>query len=219
MRHVIVGEVLPFGADPFMAERTKLLISTFGPTAGPADAKMLIVEFADLECPACKEAAPMMAKLRADYPQAKFVFQSYPLPQHPWAARAAAYLDCIAKTNQDQAFAFIDSVFSHQKEIEDAVRKPDALGKPTVDDAAVAERLGHYAELAGADVSKVAACAATPETAERIARSQELARTVGVTSTPTLFLNGRRVPGPRADQYDALKELVNYEAEEASAGK
>jgi protein-disulfide isomerase len=214
LQHVIVGEMLPFGADPFAADRAKLAAQAFGPTKGPADAKMLMVEFADLECPACKEAAPLMDKLRADFPQARFVFQSFPLPQHPWAAKAAAYLDCIGRSNADQAFTFIDSVFSHQKEIEDAVRKTGADGKTAVDDAAVTEQLRKYTTDAGADAAKIAACADTPETGERIARSQTLAKAVGVTSTPTLFLNGRRVAGFANAQYEALKEVASFEAEQ-----
>jgi protein-disulfide isomerase len=216
LKHVIAGgEMLPFGADPFSPERAKLASSVFGPTKGPADAKMLIVEFADLECPACKEAAPLMDRLRNDFPQARFVFQSFPLQQHPWAVRASSYLDCIARENQDQAFTFIDAVFTHQKEIEDAVRKTDAAGKTTVDDAAVAARLRQYTTMAGADPAKAEACAATQATSERIKRSQLLAQDVGVNSTPTLFVNGRRVGNPKADQYEALKGAVNYEAEQA----
>jgi protein-disulfide isomerase len=219
LQHVIVGEMLPFGTDPFAPERVKLAGAAFGPTKGPADSKMLIVEFADLECPACKEAAPVMEKLRSDFPQARFVFQSFPLPQHAWAVRASSYLDCIAGQNQDQAFAFLDAVFSHQKEIEDAVRKTDASGKTTVDDAAVAERLREFTSKAGADAAKVEACAATPATAERIKRSQELGKAVGVTATPTLFLNGRKVSNFTAAQYDPLKSLVAFEAAQAAAGK
>ncbi len=57
-----------------------------------------------------------MEKLRTDFPQARFIFQSFPLAQlHPWAVRASSYLDCIARSNQDQAFTFIDAVFNHQK--------------------------------------------------------------------------------------------------------
>jgi protein-disulfide isomerase len=219
LQHVIVGEMLPFGSDPFAAERAKLAKAAFGPTKGPADSKMLIVEFADLECPACKEAAPLMEKLRNDFPLARFVFQSFPLPQHAWAARASSYLDCIAGQNQEQAFAFLDAVYSHQKEIEDAVRKTDAAGKTTVDDAAVAERLRDFTAKAGAEPEKIAACAATPATAERIKSSQELARAVGVNSTPTLFLNGRKVSNFTAAQYEPLKSVVAFESEQAAAGK
>jgi protein-disulfide isomerase len=215
LKHVLVGELLPFGADPFAAERDKLASSISGPAKGPANAKMLIVEFADLECPACKEAAPVMQKLSHDFPQARFVFQSFPLPQHPWAAKAAAYLDCIGRENPDQAFTFIDSVYSHQKEIEDAVRKTDADGKTSLDDAALAERLRQYTSEAGADPAKIRACAEKPETSERILRSQALGREVGVNSTPTLYLNGRRIASFNSSQYEALKAVASFEAEQA----
>src|SRR5208337_4076133 len=97
-KHVILGDLLPFGADPYMHERSELSKSAFGPAKGADNAKLLIVEFADLECPACKEAAPIIQKLRNDFPEARFIFQSYPLAQlHPWAVRASSYLDCIAR--------------------------------------------------------------------------------------------------------------------------
>ena len=148
------------------------------------------------------------------------VFQSFPLSQlHPWATRASSYLDCISRSNQDQAFTFLDVVFSHQKEIEAAVRKTDAAGKTTVDDAAVTERLRHYAEMAGADAAATQSCAEAPGTAERIARSQLLGQVIGVTGTPTLFINGRRVGNPGAAQYEGLKSVVAFEAEQAANGK
>ena len=214
-KHVLVGELLPYGSDPFADARAKLAASASGPAKGPADSKMLIVEFADLECPACKDAAPTMEKLRTDFPQARFVFQSFPLPQHPWAAKAAAYLDCIGRENPGQAYAFIDSVFSHQKEIEDAVRKTDAAGKTTIDDAAITEQLHQYTSGAGADPAKVQACAEKPETSERILRSQALGKDVGVNATPTLYFNGRRVANFNSSQYDALKAIATFETEQA----
>jgi protein-disulfide isomerase len=219
-KHAIAGDILPFGAEPFAHERQELDKSAFGPTKGPEDAKLLIVEFADLECPSCKDAAPIMEKLRTDFPQARFVFQSFPLAQlHPWAVRASSYLDCLAHSNQDQAFTFIDAVFTHQKDIETAVRKTDAAGKATIDDAAVTERLRHYAEMAGADPAKTQTCAESPATAERITRSQLLGQSIAVTGTPTLFINGRRVSSPGAAQYEALKAVTAFEAEQAASSK
>jgi protein-disulfide isomerase len=220
LKHAIAGDVLPFGADPFATERSELAKSSFGPTKGPADAKLLIVEFADLECPACKEAQPIMEKLRSDFPQARFVFQSFPLVKlHPWALRASSYLDCIARSNQDQAFAFLEAVYTHQKDIEDAVRKTDAGGKATVDDAVVTERLRHYAEMVGADPAKTQSCAEAPSTAERINRSQMLGQSVAITGTPTLFINGRRVGNPGMGQYEALKAVVAFESDQAAGAK
>lgn len=216
LKHAIAGDVLPFGEDPFVKERTELAKSAFGPTKGPADAKLLIVEFADLECPACKEAQPTMEKLRTDFPQARFVFQSFPLVNlHPWAMRASSYLDCISRGDQDQAFSFMGAVFTHQKDIDDAVRKTDAAGKTTIDDAAVTEKLRHYTEMAGADPAKIQTCAEAPATAERLTRSEMLGQEVAVTGTPTLFINGRRVGNPSAAQYEALKAVVGFEADQA----
>jgi protein-disulfide isomerase len=219
-KQAIAGDILPFGTDPFEPQRKELAKSAFGPTKGPADAKMLIVEFADLECPSCKEAQPIMEKLRADFPQARFVFQSFPLTRlHPWAVSASSYLDCISRSNQDQAFVFIDAVFTHQKDIETAVRKTDADGKATVDSAAVTENMRHYAEIAGADPAKTQSCAESAETSTRITRSELLGQSLSVTGTPTIFINGRHVGNPSAAQYDALKAVVTFETNQAASAK
>lgn len=220
LKHAIAGDIVPFGVDPYVNERTTLAGSVFGPAKGAADAKFLIVEFADLECPACREAAPVMQKLRNDFPNARFVFQSFPLVAlHPWALRAAAYLDCITRSKPDHAFTFIDAVYSHQKEIESDVRKTDAAGKVTIDDAAVTANLRRYTDWAGADMDKTQACAESPATAERVNRSLELGQSLGVTGTPTIFINGRRIGNPSTTRYDALKTVVAYEGERAAEGK
>ncbi len=101
-----------------------------------------------------------MEKLRNDFPQARFVFQSFPLVRlHPWAERASAYLDCIARATPDHAFTFVDAIYGHQKEIEAAVRKTGADGKPVISDANVTAQLRHYTEWAGADPAKTQSCA------------------------------------------------------------
>jgi protein-disulfide isomerase len=61
--YAIAGELLPFGADPFARERAILNKAAFGPSQGPATPAITIVEFGDLECPACKQAQPAIEKL------------------------------------------------------------------------------------------------------------------------------------------------------------
>jgi len=193
-----------------------LAAKAFGATRGPVNAKVLIVEFADLECPSCREAQAIMQKLYADFPDARFIFQNYPLASlHPWAARAASYVDCIARQNQDKAFAFIDGVYGHQREIESIVRRTGDDGKVKIDDAEVTGRMKHYTEVAGADVAKTQACADLPETAERIKRSVEVGRDLGVSGTPTLYVNGRLIGNPGSLPYEALKAIVQFEVEQA----
>lgn len=217
LKFTIAGDLRPFGADPYARDRRELAKSAFGPTKGPADSKLLIVEFADLECPSCRDAQPIMEKLYADYPEARFVFQSFPLVTlHPWAFRAAAYLDCLSRANQAQALTFAQSVFTHQKEIESIIRRTDNDGKPKIDDAEVTGRLRHYTELSGADPAKTQVCAESPETTERINRSFAVGQTLGVTGTPTLYVNGRMVGNPGAVPYEALKAVINFEAEQAA---
>lgn len=216
LKNIIAGDLKPFGADPYEHDRAELAKSAFGPTRGPANAKLLIVEFADLECPSCREAQPIMDKLFADFPDARFVFQSFPLSTlHPWAFRAAAYLDCISRSNQDQAYTFAESVYSHQKEIESIIRRTGNDGKPKVDDAEVTGRLRHYTETSGADPSKIQACSESPETTARVNRSYALGQALGVTATPTLYVNGRMVGNPGAVPYEALKAVISFEAEQA----
>ena len=78
--HALVGEIIPFGARPFDPMRTLLEKGINGPAKGPKEAAVTIVEFGDLQCPACKAAQPTVEALVAAEPNARFVFQSFPLP-------------------------------------------------------------------------------------------------------------------------------------------
>ena len=69
-KFALTGDMVPFGADPFAAARADLKAAN-GPVHGAADAAVTIVEFGDLECPACKAAQPNMTKLLEDEPKAK----------------------------------------------------------------------------------------------------------------------------------------------------
>ena len=70
---------MPFGPDPFAKDRAILDKDAFGPTKGPATPAITIVEFGDLECPACKQAQPVIEKLMSGEPKVKLIFQNYPL--------------------------------------------------------------------------------------------------------------------------------------------
>ncbi|HEX8924625.1 MAG TPA: thioredoxin domain-containing protein, partial [Terriglobales bacterium] len=199
---IITGEVFPYGTDPYADNRARLDADAFGPTKGPKDAKFMIVEFADLECPACRSAEPVMERLQNDFPNVKFVFQSMPLEMlHPWALTAAKYLDCMQRANNEQAWTFLQAVYTHQPEIEQGVRIP-AGG---IDEKAVTERMNRYVSMAGGDPTKISACVAEPETTARVHKSFDLGTQLRVSGTPTLFVNGRMVSTINAQQYEGLK--------------
>ncbi|HEV8493871.1 MAG TPA: thioredoxin domain-containing protein [Candidatus Angelobacter sp.] len=198
----IIGELIPFGANPFAPARAKLK-GAFGPSRGGPNPAIDIVEFSDLECPHCKKSQPVLDKLAADFPQVRFVFQQYPLPAslHPWAMKAAQYADCAGQINKDVFWKYVDSIFENQ----------GGIALATADD-----KLKELAILNGLDAMKVSACADSPETAARIKKSTDLGATLDVNETPTVFMNGRRVRGVGDFPYEKLKELVQFEIDHAN---
>jgi protein-disulfide isomerase len=79
-KHIIAGDdIIPFGDHPYADYRAKLQQSADGPYRGSASKDLELVEFADFQCPHCKEAQANMDKLATDFPKARIVFQNYPL--------------------------------------------------------------------------------------------------------------------------------------------
>jgi protein-disulfide isomerase len=197
--HAVNGEIMPFGAHPFAATQKELEKGITGPAHGPADAPVTVVDFSDLECPHCKDFHPTLEKLMDEDKNVRVVFQNLPLPMHDWAAKAAAYADCVSRSSNEAFWKFTGSVFSAQGDITAANAD---------------EKLTGLADGAGVKGSDIAACAAKPETASRVEKSVALAKTVNVDSTPTLFINGRKVP---AVPYEVLQKLVDFAAKQATS--
>jgi protein-disulfide isomerase len=202
-KHAFTGDLVPFGADPF-AEDRELLKGANGPSAGPKDAVITIVEFGDLECPACKAAQPNITKLMQEEPKVRLVFQNFPLAQiHKWALPGAKYVECVGQANNDAVWKFIAAVYDHQTE---------------VNEQNVDQMLKGYVKDVGGDPDAIAACVAKPETAKRVADSLALGEKLNLTSTPTFFINGRRLTGFSSNiPYDTVKSMVDFEI--AHAGK
>ena len=194
-KHALTGDILPFGSKPFDDARAKLEKGVNGPARGPAKAAVTIVEFSDMQCPHCQKATPVIEQLLAQEPEAHFVFQSFPLPAHNWAEKAAEYVDCVGRASNDAVWKFIQKTFDDQANITESNAD---------------EKLKAIATAAGAKGDEIAVCAAKPDTKARIDASVALGRSVGITGTPTLFINGRNVPG--GAPADLLKKIVDFEA-------
>jgi protein-disulfide isomerase len=194
-KHALTGEILPFGAKPFADAREKLEKGVNGPAKGPAKAPVTIVEFSDMQCPHCKEAAPTVDQLIAQEPDAHFVFQNFPLPAHNWAEKAAGYVDCVGRSSNDAVWKFIQKTFDEQ----------DNITESNVD-----EKLKAIATESGVNGDQIAACAGKPQTKARVEASVELGKSVGVTGTPALFINGRMLPG--GAPLDLLKKIADFQA-------
>jgi len=205
--HAIAGDLMQFGSDPFARDRAILVKAAFGPTKGPAAPAITIVEFGDLECPACKQAQPAIEKLMSDEPKVRLIFQNFPLDSiHPWARQAATYVDCIGRENNDAAWKFIASVYEQQ----DAVNQQFEKGAE-----ALTNKLNEVAGDAGVDAKKIAACTDSAETKQHLERGRKLGEEVGVNATPTLFINGRHLGNVLGMPPDVLKAVVDFEIAES----
>ncbi len=198
-KHIITGDqIVAFGEHPFADARAQLQQRADGPYRGSASKNLELVEFADFQCPHCKEAQANMDKLLADFPQARIVFQNSPIPSiHPEAMNAAEYGVCVNKMGGSTAFfQYASAVFDGQ----------EGLASP--DGAALT--LNSAATKAGLDPAKVSACAAQPQTKADVESSLKLGADLGINEVPTLVINGREVPANAP--YDVLKKIVQYQA-------
>jgi protein-disulfide isomerase len=195
-----IGEasgVVPFGVTPFADIRDVLKARATGAARGAASKDLELVEFADLQCPHCKDFQATMDRLVHDFPKARVVFQLFPLTEiHPSAFKAAAYGVCAQKQSDDAFFKYAAGVFDTQEGL-------TALTEDTLLKAA--------AKRAGLDSDAIAACSVTQATRDVIAADIKLAEDIGVDQTPMLAVNGRVIPVSGLP-YDMLKQIVQFQA-------
>lgn len=200
-KHAVMGEALPFGVDPFADNRERLKRDARGPAIGDPSAPVTIVEFSDLQCPHCKAAQPTIDRVLADVPSARLVFEHFPMERlHPWAFKAATYAQCVSERKPRAFWTFIRSVYDNQLDITEA----------NVD-----TKLKDYATASGLKGEDIAQCAGTEAPKAEVRAAMELGKAMGVTGTPMLFVNGRRIAGLGQLPYETFKRLVEFEAEEA----
>jgi protein-disulfide isomerase len=199
-KHAIAGAVIPFGVKPFAENKQLMIDKADGPAHGAAGKDLLIVEFADMQCPHCKEFEATMDKIAMDFPQARIVFMNYPIAEiHPWAQRAAEEGVCVRKEKGDAAFfTYLQAVFDAQTTL-----TPQS-GTATLDESI---------SKAGADPAKVKACAALPATRAEVDAEKQLGVSAGVDQTPEIFINGRLVPASQIP-YETLKKMIIFQAQQ-----
>ncbi len=197
-KHAIADQVIDFGAKPFAVNRKILQERASGAAEGAASKDLMLVEFADLQCPHCKDAQETMANLAKDFPTARIVYQNFPIAEiHPFAYRAAAEGVCVQKAKGDAAFfTYAQAVYTKQESL-----------TPQLADATLAAAV----TAAGGDPKAAATCADSAETKANVDASIELGKDVGVDQTPLLFVNGHALP-ITALPYEQLKKIIAYQA-------
>ena len=158
-------------------------------TFGPAVAKVTIVEWSDFQCPFCARAAPLVEQIRQAYPKdVRFVFLHYPLPMHPDAPTAARA--GVAAQAQGKFWPMHDWMYAHQRELDSA-------------------SLEKAAGSLGLDVAKFKAAMGSPATEARVKADMQAAQAIGVSATPTFFVNGREHVGGMP--FEQLKTEIDRE--------
>lgn len=200
-RYLLRAEVTDLSRNQ-TAETIKALDLSNAPSTGDPKAAITIVEFADFECPVCKQFHDAVRAILPKYPQARLVFKDFPLENiHPWAKTASIAARCAYQENPKAFWTFYDRIYGDQ----DVISAENAWSKMT-----------DFAEQAGLNVDTFKTCMSSPEAAAAVDASAENGRKLEVNSTPTVFINGRRMVG--ADQTQ-LEQFIRYELEQQKKGK
>jgi protein-disulfide isomerase len=161
------------------------------PLRGNADAKVVIVNFDDLECPYC---AKMHGEL---FPETlnhykgliKIVYRDLPLEElHPWAMHAAVNANCLAAQNPDAYWSYVDYLHLHGEDVTGPDRN---LAKANAMLDKLALQQGATSKL---DAAKLSACV-TKQDEGAVRAEMKQADDLGIAQTPTLFINGEEMQG------------------------
>ena len=142
--------------------------------------KVTVTEFYDYRCPHCINIAPKVLDLIRDSPGVRVVFKEFPLPMHDWSHTAAIANECAYQINPSAFVAYRSLIFKNQSSI-------------TV--TSVRDLMLQYGEEAGVDRLRLAACIDSKASLPRIEAGHREGEKLGVSSTPTSFINGRILVG------------------------
>jgi protein-disulfide isomerase len=145
----------------------------------PAVEKAQLVEFLDFECPSCGSIHPVVEEFKAEFgDRITFVHRHFPLSAHPNSGQAALAAEAAGQQGQYQQMA--NKLFETQ---------PQWAGNQQ----SQAPLFRTYAEQLGLDLARFDAAVADPKTEERILADIADGNALGVTGTPTFFLNGEKL--------------------------
>lgn len=201
---IIRGTVFDVTQNPFKSDLDKLK-TELQPNFGTPGAQVVLVLFSDFQCPYCKEEAKMLrTNVLSTYPkQVRLYFKDLPLEAiHPWAKPAAIAGRCVFKQNPAAFWDYHDWIYEHQSEI-----TADNLKTKVLD----------FAKGKEIEPLQLSRCMDTKATEAEVNKSMAEAAALRVNSTPTLFVNGRRLPSQVA--WPDLRQIIDTEIEYQKTAK
>jgi protein-disulfide isomerase len=198
-KFLVRGELADMTKDP-LAEARALIQTANAPVLGDPRAPVTLVEYSDFECPVCRSLHDALRGLLPNYPQVKVVFKDFPIEQlHPWARTAALAGRCSYQQDPKAFWKMYDLIYDNQ----DVISAENAWSK-----------MNDYASQAGLSGETFTSCLAGPQAAAEVDASVANAKQLEVSSTPTIFVNGRRIVG--ADPH-LVQQYIDYELAQLKA--
>jgi protein-disulfide isomerase len=198
--------------DPYAKNMSRIDLKG-RPFRGPENAPATVVVYDDFECPFCARMyVTLINEAMNQYRgRVKVVMKDFPLVEaHPWAMRAAVDAHCLADQSLPAYWDFSDYVHTHQPEVLEKFKASN--GGPAAIDA-VAKGFGEKRALKS---DQLQACLARQDQSQ-VESSMAEGKSLGVSATPTLFVNGQEVEGILSDE--SLRALLDRTLQEAASTK
>ena len=201
-KYLFRGDLSDMTKDPLAESRAQIQMKD-APSLGEAKAAVTLVEYSDFECPVCRNLHDVLRGMLPNYAgKVRLIFKDFPLEQlHPWARTAAIAGRCAYQQDQQAFWKMYDFIYDNQEIISAA----NAWTK-----------MMDYAGQSGLDADAFKTCMAGPEAGAAVNASRANGEQLDVNSTPTVFVNGRRLVG--ADPH-LLEHYINYELAQLKSAK
>jgi protein-disulfide isomerase len=166
---------------------------------GNANAKVVITEYSDYQCPFCArftlDQLPLLQNDYLETNKVRFIFKDYPIPNHKYAQMEAQATYCAGEQNEDFFWKMHVSLFENQKDI----TKEDLIAR---------------AESMGVNSNVFRSCLETEKYKNLVLRNRQDGIKAGVTGTPTLFINDQKITG--IQPYENLVKIIETEINKAT---
>jgi protein-disulfide isomerase len=175
--------------DPYQELMNKIDL-TGRPVRGDRNAKVVVVNYDDFECPYCARMHQLLfPEILKEYgDRVAFVYKDYPLAEiHPWAIHAAVDANCLSAQSPDAYWDFADDIHTNKQQVDQ--EKTSAARFDAVDKIALLQGQKH-----SLDAQKLQACVKA-QNEDAVRASMKEADDLGVDATPTMFINGQKIDG------------------------
>jgi len=177
--------------DPY-AEAMKKIDVKGRPVRGNANAKVVVVNYDDFQCPYCSQVHGILfPELLKEYgDRVAFIYKDFPLSEiHPWAIHAAVDANCLAAQNSEAYWEFADYTHANRQTVNAEKGLDNQFA--ALDRAALSETGKFHL-----DATKLQSCVKDQKD-DAVKASVKEGESLGVSGTPTMFVNGEMLDGAR----------------------